>query len=992
MATLFNGLPRHGSVLDLFPPRASFQSAIVAQKAMSPTEYVDMDQSFGLPDASFEGDEQDRQYEDEADAVAGNHDVSLPSTASFNSPLSPPSFQQLESSPYGMDICSPSPSHPAYGKRIVVKHKGEESISKVFGEPTDFLLPPRADVQPPGTLLKKLKADKSFSPMSAGSIRSNGSNRSNGTAGKVSSIKSTASIKEADPQATSKLRGRARAALPSAWMPHSRLQSDVSQGSNISVSPVEESQQAEEAGDVSMEDAMEVDSPLVARRPPKADVKQRPLSLFIPTTSQSLASVIAQEGFAADGPAIASAMPGLSRNTDQYAQHFFDTPEPAPRTAVPVFDRNVLNMQSPSFLGDRIQESSPVQSPSADKYERCMSAGIPPSSSSSSLVSCTAASSQSSLNNGPLSANPLLRQGRKAQGCPTASRIPSLRNKALQRPGLEAMVGAEKDVQSDNAIPTRRLVPLSTRRAVSAFIQPGQFTLAPPSAVGAIPRPKATGSGLAKGRVVSMIVPSTAPLEGGNDSDDGDDGLFNSPSVRPSAVAGHRRMRSNGVCGLIARDIKSAFPGGSLRVRSNAQQLKSGGGSMNGRSRLANATEGPAPFLPFGDGEHSGKILPCHSVKDDGLMRITPATMQALLSGAYDAHVASYTIIDCRFKFEYEGGHIGGAINLNKEEDIERVLFEMAAKEGRLPVPSQSGMPGVRHPILVFHCEFSAKRGPTFAKHFRAKDRAKNAHVYPKLHYPELYILEGGYCSYYSAYPETCEPRGYVQMDAPQHSHARAADLDQFRRWNRTRSYTFGDNQSQSQSQSQPQVGLGITMSQSAENNSSSHSNAAQRNGTLPSVSTTKYPSQRRVETFHELHTLEEDHDASDEFGRLMIGQTGGSAPRDDRHEVPNERLLSERRYQDALAAALDDSPVLEDEPPRLVLSQEGDGEEDDEDNEDDGFGRLDSSPCVNAERKRGKSRGKQLLARTFKPLSFGLSLHPQGQSRGMTRAVSHAM
>ncbi|KAG8819614.1 cell division cycle- protein [Serendipita sp. 401] len=817
MATLFNGLPRHGSVLDLFPPRASFQSAIVAQKAMSPTEYVDMDQSFGLPDASFEGDEQDGQYEDEADAVAGNHDVSLPSTASFNSPLSPPSFQQLESSPYGMDICSPSPSHPAYGKRIVVKHRGEESISKVFGEPTDFLLPPRADVQPPGTLLKKLKADKGFSPMSAGSIRSNGSNRSNGTAGK---------------------------------------------------------------------------------------------------------------------------------------------------------------------------------SPSADKYERCMSAGIPPSSSSSSLVSCTAASSQSSLNNGPLSANPLLRQGRKAQGCPTASRIPSLRNKVLQRPGLEAMVGAEKDVQSDNAIPTRRLVPLSTRRAVSAFIQPAQFTLAPPSATGAIPRPKATGSGLAKGRVVSMIVPSTAPLEGGNDSDDGDDGLFNSPSVRPSAVAGHRRMRSNGVCGLIARDIKSAFPGGSLRVRSNAQQLKSGGGSMNGRSRLANATEGPAPFLPFGDGEHSGKILPCHSVKDDGLMRITPATMQALLSGAYDAHVASYTIIDCRFKFEYEGGHIGGAINLNKEEDIERVLFEMAAKEGRLPIPSQSGMPGVRHPILVFHCEFSAKRGPTFAKHFRAKDRAKNAHVYPKLHYPELYILEGGYCSYYSAYPETCEPRGYVQMDAPQHSHARAADLDQFRRWNRTRSYTFGDNQSQSQSQSQPQpqVGLGITMSQSAENNSSSHNNAAQRSGTLPSVSTTKqHPSQRRVETFHELHTLEEDHDASDEFGRLMISQSGGSAPRNDGHEAPNERLLSEQRYQDALAAALDSSPVLEDEPPRLVLSQEGDGEEDDEDDEDD-FGRLDSSPCVNAERKRGKSRGKQLLARTFKPLSFGLSLHPQGQSRGMTRAVSHAM
>ncbi|KAG8795278.1 hypothetical protein FRC17_008159, partial [Serendipita sp. 399] len=288
MTTLFNTLPRHGSVLDLFPPRQGFQSAIAAESSMSPGEYSNMDESYGLPDASFEDEGQDdgEQYEEEdVDAGVGNHDVSLPSTASFNSPLSPPSFQQLESSPYGMDVCSPSPNHPNYGRRIVAQQqqqqqqqqRGDESVSKIFGEPNDFLLPPRSDIQPPGTLLKRLKADTSFSPMSVGSLKSNGTHRSNGSTGKVNSIKSSAGVKDADPQATSKLRGRARAAIPSAWMQHSRLPSEAT---STLVSPVEELSVGDlndEPGDVSMEDAMEVDSPLATRRPPKADVKQRPL-------------------------------------------------------------------------------------------------------------------------------------------------------------------------------------------------------------------------------------------------------------------------------------------------------------------------------------------------------------------------------------------------------------------------------------------------------------------------------------------------------------------------------------------------------------------------------------------------------------------------------------------------------------------------------------------------------------------------------------------
>ena len=45
--------------------------------------------------------------------------------------------------------------------------------------------------------------------------------------------------------------------------------------------------------------------------------------------------------------------------------------------------------------------------------------------------------------------------------------------------------------------------------------------------------------------------------------------------------------------------------------------------------------------------------------------------------------------------------------------------------------------------ILVFHCEFSSERGPRQLRYLRACDRTRNP--YPKLHYPEIYLLYGGY-------------------------------------------------------------------------------------------------------------------------------------------------------------------------------------------------------------------------------------------------------
>lgn len=81
------------------------------------------------------------------------------------------------------------------------------------------------------------------------------------------------------------------------------------------------------------------------------------------------------------------------------------------------------------------------------------------------------------------------------------------------------------------------------------------------------------------------------------------------------------------------------------------------------------------------------------------------------------------------------------------------------------------------------------------AKHLRSKDRSLNNHVYPKIHYPEVYILEGGYCQYFKESGNRCEPCGYIQMDDPHYAASRKEDLDHFRKakFGRTKSYAYGD-------------------------------------------------------------------------------------------------------------------------------------------------------------------------------------------------------
>ncbi|XP_029444022.1 M-phase inducer phosphatase 1 [Rhinatrema bivittatum] len=154
--------------------------------------------------------------------------------------------------------------------------------------------------------------------------------------------------------------------------------------------------------------------------------------------------------------------------------------------------------------------------------------------------------------------------------------------------------------------------------------------------------------------------------------------------------------------------------------------------------------------------------------KHQDLKYITPEMMSVVLSGRFQHVIEHCVVIDCRYPYEYEGGHIKGATNLHMEEEMEDLL--------KNPIASSNG----KRVILVFHCEFSSERGPRMCRFVREKDREANE--YPTLHYPELYLLKGGYKDFFLKYQAQCEPQSY----RPMHHEDFKDDLKRFRSKSRT--------------------------------------------------------------------------------------------------------------------------------------------------------------------------------------------------------------
>eukprot|EP01134_Creolimax_fragrantissima_P003917 CFRG3917T1 len=142
-------------------------------------------------------------------------------------------------------------------------------------------------------------------------------------------------------------------------------------------------------------------------------------------------------------------------------------------------------------------------------------------------------------------------------------------------------------------------------------------------------------------------------------------------------------------------------------------------------------------------------------------INLCPKRAAELLEGKSLESFSSLEIIDARFPYEYKGGHIQGAKNLYTTA----MLSEWADAMREKLITSSDPRPI----CVLFYCEFSQQRGPSLYSHLRGLDRKWNIDSYPKLEFPELYVVHGGYRSFFKHAPSLCEPQNYVRMEDKEH-------------------------------------------------------------------------------------------------------------------------------------------------------------------------------------------------------------------------------
>lgn len=152
---------------------------------------------------------------------------------------------------------------------------------------------------------------------------------------------------------------------------------------------------------------------------------------------------------------------------------------------------------------------------------------------------------------------------------------------------------------------------------------------------------------------------------------------------------------------------------------------------------------------------------------------ISGDTYLKLIRGDYHEHYFKVVTLDCRFSYEFVGGHINGAQNLLTRQQLQSIYSLNLTLQERKNFPrkaaSDEGIATTnispkKSICFVFHCEFSSSRGPAWALLFRSIDRDKNHPRYPELDFENVFILEGGYHKFYQEYPDFTT-RGYQKME-----------------------------------------------------------------------------------------------------------------------------------------------------------------------------------------------------------------------------------
>lgn len=145
----------------------------------------------------------------------------------------------------------------------------------------------------------------------------------------------------------------------------------------------------------------------------------------------------------------------------------------------------------------------------------------------------------------------------------------------------------------------------------------------------------------------------------------------------------------------------------------------------------------------------------------------------------------NYIVIDCRYPYEFEGGHLKGAINIFNPKMLEQFITKhsdlLYSHEVVKSMKDSGNLDNANYkslyrkyfcqkrketPIIIFYCEFSSERAPNLYLLSRTLDTEMNN--YPSLTFPNIFVMEGGYSEFVSTYPKSCsDGESYVRMDDP---------------------------------------------------------------------------------------------------------------------------------------------------------------------------------------------------------------------------------
>ncbi|KAJ2494809.1 m-phase inducer phosphatase, partial [Coemansia sp. RSA 2052] len=180
----------------------------------------------------------------------------------------------------------------------------------------------------------------------------------------------------------------------------------------------------------------------------------------------------------------------------------------------------------------------------------------------------------------------------------------------------------------------------------------------------------------------------------------------------PEPMLGFTPCRPNGGSIKRARSQVSGIAGGFQPI----QEEQDGEMELPSAPALMLATPVRAPqqdtscFSPFTRSQPEFHKLPCAAAATDSIMRVEAETVSQLLTGGrYSNLYDEKIVVDCRFPYEYEGGHIAGAVNAPTMDVLEKLLLDRPRTDRRV--------------VVVLHCEYSLQRAPSMASHLRRRDR-----------------------------------------------------------------------------------------------------------------------------------------------------------------------------------------------------------------------------------------------------------------------------